>query len=175
MRNLVIVTITLLSMFLFFVPECVRAYESAGPLTDREIIERLARLEEGQKAIREEIRAGFQAIDQRFQAIDQRFQSIDLRFQSIDQRFQSIDQRFEQITNLITGIVASFSGLVAVMIGFAVWDRRTMIRPFESKVREIEKNIGSNQRQMHNLLEALRQLAQQDSKLAEVLKSFALL
>jgi DNA anti-recombination protein RmuC len=168
MRNLVIVTITLLSMFLFFVPECVRAYESAGPLTDREIIERLARLEEGQKAIREEIRAGFQAIDQRFQAIDQRFQSIDLRF-------QSIDQRFEQITNLITGIVASFSGLVAVMIGFAVWDRRTMIRPFESKVREIEKNIGSNQRQMHNLLEALRQLAQQDSKLAEVLKSFALL
>jgi DNA anti-recombination protein RmuC len=168
MRNLVIVTITLLSRFLFFVPECVRAYESAGPLTDREIIERLARLEEGQKAIREEIRAGFQAIDQRFQAIDQRFQSIDLRF-------QSIDQRFEQITNLITGIVASFSGLVAVMIGFAVWDRRTMIRPFESKVREIEKNIGSNQRQMHNLLEALRQLAQQDSKLAEVLKSFALL
>jgi len=48
------------------------------------------------------------------------------------------------------------------------------MRPFEKKVQEIEGEIGSNRQKLHNLPEALRLLAQEDSKLAEVLKSFAL-
>jgi len=28
---------------------------------------------------------------------------------------------------------------VAVTIGFAIWDRRSMIRPFEDKVEELRK------------------------------------
>jgi hypothetical protein len=176
------------------------AFESAGPLTDREIIERLTRLEESVKNLADAVNRGFQvtelrfqAIDQRFQAIDQRFQAIDQRFQAIDQRFQAVDgrfqsmeerfqgmeqsfnQRFDQIVQLMIGIVATFGGIVAVAIGFALWDRRTMIRPFETKTRVIEEELAQNKDKLHRLIDALRELAKQDGKIAEVLRSFALL
>jgi len=169
------------------------AFESAGPLTDREIIERLTRLEESVKNLADAVNRGFQVTELRFQAIDQRFQAIDQRFQAIDQRFQAVDgrfqsmeerfqgmeqsfnQRFDQIVQLMIGIVATFGGIVAVAIGFALWDRRTMIRPFETKTRVIEEELAQNKDKLHRLIDALRELAKQDGKIAEVLRSFALL
>jgi hypothetical protein len=40
-------------------------------------------------------------------------------------------------------ILASvFGGIVAVTIGFAIWDRRTMIRPFEDKTRKLLADLS---------------------------------
>ena len=61
------------------------------------------------------------------------------------------------------------------IIGFALWDRRTMVRPFESKVKEIEEELSRNRQRLHALLEALRSLGQTDEKVAEVLRQFQLL
>ena len=69
----------------------------------------------------------------------------------------------------------AFAGIVAATIGFAIWDRRTMIRPFESKVREIEDELSLNRRRLDALLDALRKLASTDPKVADVLRSFSLL
>ncbi|WP_035258278.1 hypothetical protein [Desulfatirhabdium butyrativorans] len=150
----------------------VFAFEKADPLTDREIAERLARLEESVKNLTEAVNRGFQAVEMRFQGVDQRFQAVEIRFQGMEQSF---NQRFDQIVQLMTGIVATFGGIVMVAIGFALWDRRTMIRPFETKTRAIEEELAKNKDKLHRLLEALRELAKQDGKIAEVLRSFALL
>ena len=99
------------------------AYETAPRISDREIVERLTKLEEGQKAILREI--------------DKRFESMDKRFESIDKRFESIDKRFDQLINIMVAVICAFAGIVAVTIGFAIWDRRTMIRPLETKVRMV--------------------------------------
>jgi hypothetical protein len=112
--NKLILVIEILSIL--FMPYFVYGVEKAPRISDKEIIERLTRLEEGQKAILREM--------------DKRFESIDKRFESIDKRFESIDKRFDQMINIFIAIVASFSAIVAVTIGFAIWDRRTMIRPF---------------------------------------------
>jgi len=47
----------------------------------------------------------------------------------------------------------------------SIWDRRSMIRPFEDKVEELRKTDQK----------FLKTLAREDKKLAEVLKSFGIL
>jgi len=157
--NKLILVIEILSIL--FMPYFVYGVEKAPRISDKEIIERLTRLEEGQKAILREM--------------DKRFESIDKRFESIDKRFESIDKRFDQMINIFIAIVASFSAIVAVTIGFAIWDRRTMIRPFEVKVKKIEEDILKNSENIHSLLESLRALSKNNKEIAQVLKRFNLL
>ena len=56
---------------------------------------------------------------------------------------------------------------MAVTIGFAIWDRRTMVRPLEDKVKRIEFDIVNDREKLHNLITALKKLAKADSRLAE--------
>jgi len=160
--------ILVLFLILWGMPAIVSGIEVAPRITDKEIIERLTRLEEGQKSILREMDKRFEAIDRRFETIDKRFEAIDRRFETIDKRFEAIDRRFNQLNNLIIGIIGAFSAIVAVTIGFAIWDRRSMIRPFEDKVEELRKTD-------QKFLEILKTLAREDKKLAEVLKSFGIL
>jgi len=111
---------------------------------------------------------------------DKRFESIDKRFESIDKRFESIDRRFEELrtdTNTRFGwLIALFTAMMISTIGFALWDRRTMIRPFETKVKEIETTIEElrDEKTMSKILAVLRDLAKTDSKIAEALRTYSL-
>ena len=84
-------------------------------------------------------------IEQRLDAMDKRFEQVDKRFEELradmNARFEQVDKRFEQQHNTIMMLIGVFATITAVTIGFALWDRRTMIRPFETKVKEIETNI----------------------------------
>ena len=152
------------------------AVEVAPRITDREIVERLTRLEEGQKAILREMNT-------RFESMDKRFESTDKRFDSVDKRFDSIDKRFDQMFNVLIAIISAFAGIVAVTIGFAIWDRRTMIRPFETTVKVMEEKIEDIRVKVQNfdedklsrLIGAMRKFAKSNKEIAEALKSFNLL
>ncbi len=48
-------------------------------------------------ALRGEMKAGFDRIDQRFEGTDARFEGTDARFEGIDRRFEKIDERFDRI------------------------------------------------------------------------------
>ncbi len=114
-------------------------------------------------------------MDKRFELItrtmDKRFEQVDKRFEQVDKRFDEVNKKFEMIINLMMAIVGAFAAIVAVTIGFAIWDRRTMTRPFEDKVRKIQQDTDK----LNRLMDALRKLARHDPKLAEVLRSFSLL
>ncbi|ODS33080.1 MAG: hypothetical protein SCARUB_01779 [Candidatus Scalindua rubra] len=182
------------------IPSIAFAFETAPRITDREIVERLTRLEErltklgeGQKAILREIDKRFEGIDKRFEGIDKRFEGIDKRFEdmnrrfdamskAIDNRFEAMDNRFEDINkqfdrlvNIFFVILGAFVAMFGGTIWFALWDRRTMIRPFEDKVRDIEGEIAENRGKLHSLIDAFRTLSKTDDKVAEVLKKFNLL
>jgi hypothetical protein len=74
--------------------------------------------------------------------IDKRFEQIDKRFEQVDKRFaelrEDMNKRFEQMMNTLWILAAIFTAIVVGTIGFALWDRRTMIRPFEAKVTEMD-------------------------------------
>jgi len=122
-------------------------------------------------------------LDERLNQIDKRFEQIDKRFEDlrgdmgkrIEDLRDDINKRFDFMLNIMIGIVGAFAAIVAVTIGFAIWDRRTMIRPFEDKVKKIESDIANDHEKLHNLITALKKLAKADSRLAEVLRNFSLL
>jgi len=107
--------------------------------------------------------------------MNKRFEQVDKRFEQVDKRFEDMNQRFESMIQLMTAIIGAFAGIVVVSIGFAIWDRRSMIRPFETKVKAIEEDLLEDKNRLKKLIEALKQLAREDHKLAAVLRNFALL
>ena len=124
-----------------------RAVETAPPLSAREIIERLTKVET----------------------------KIDANTAAIAQLWQDMNAQFDRLSQLMLGILGAFTALVAVTIGFALWDRRTMVRPFESKVKVMEDELARDRESLHSLLEAFRSLGKSDERVADVLRRFRLL
>jgi predicted PurR-regulated permease PerM len=148
-----------LAIFLMvtFFEGAVFAVDQAERISDREIIERLTRLEENQKAIL-----------QRIEDLEKRFEA---RFESVDKRFEDINRRFEDLGRQLDRMAAIFTALVIAVIGFAYWDRRTIIRKAkEETLAEIRKEDRAKE-----LMNALLELAKTDDRLAKVLKQFNIL
>src|SRR3990167_3066379 len=114
------------------------AIETAPHISDREIVERLTRVEEGQSSIRAEIKQ--------------------LR-EDINKQFDRIDKQFDRLVHIMLGIFGAFAALCGGTIWFALWDRRTMIRPFEDKVKKIEDDIAGNRTKLHTLIDAFKTLS----------------
>lgn len=183
----------LLALWLVLWPPLVYARETAPPLTDREIIERLNRLEEGQKRLeeslrveiraltasleqfRQDVKVQFDRIDAQFGRIDAQFDRVDTQFNRVDAQFGRIDAQFDRVVNIMIGILGAFTALAGVTISLMLWDRRTTLRPFEEKTKKMEEDFGQQRQSLHSLLDALRALSQSDEKVAEVLRRFRLL
>ena len=56
---------------------------------------------------------------------------VETEIREMNKRFE---QRFESLEKQIDRLAMIFTALVVCVIGFALWDRKTMIRPFEDKV-----------------------------------------
>ncbi len=153
MKNLSIVLLSIVSIFILCNNPAF-AMETAPHISDREIVERLTRLEEGQGALREEIKQ--------------------LR-EDMNKQFDRVDAQFDRIVNIMLGIFGAFAAMCGGTIWFALWDRRTMIRPFEDKVKKTEDDISENRNKLHTLLEAFKTLSKTDEKVANILKKFNLL
>ncbi len=160
--------------------------ETAPHIGDREIVERLTRLEEGQNAIRTEVRTNADAIKQlredmnkqfdvRFEQTNKQLSGIDKQFDRVDTQFDRIDKQFDRLVNIMLGIFGAFAAMCGGTIWFALWDRRTMIRPFEDKVKRIEDDISENRTRLHTLLDAFKALGKTDEKVANILRKFNLL
>ena len=96
---------------------------------------------------------------------------LKVKIGEIDKRFEQIDKRFEQMMDFLKILSAIFTTLVIAVIGFAYWDRRTIIKKAkEETIAEIEK-----EGRLRDLIMALRELAKRHPELAELLKQFNLL
>ena len=171
---------------LLLLPRPGWAVEAAPALTDREIIERLTRLEEGLQGVRdaiEQLRADMGQL--RTDMATQTQQSREDMNRQIQQLREDVNRQIQQLredTNLqfdwqfrlTLALLGVFAALVAAIIGFALWDRRTMIRPFERTVNSLAGDLTTNRQRVEALLEAFRALGQRDPAVASVLKQFNL-
>ncbi len=114
---------------LLFMCTGVFASEQGFTQKDREI---LIRLEATLKVFMEQTDKRFAELrddmNKRFEQVDKRFEQIDKRFEQIDKRFEQVDKRFEQMMEFLWMLVGIFTTLTATTIGFAYWDRRTIIK-----------------------------------------------
>ncbi len=125
--------------------------------------------------LREDMNKRFEQVDKRFEQVDKRFtelrEDMNKRFEQVDKRFEQVDKRFEQMINFLWMLVAIFTTLTGVVIGFAYWDRRTIIRKARDEAIEVIEKEG----RLRDLIRALRKLALEEKKVAAVLRSFGLL
>lgn len=114
-----ILGIGLLYLLVFSVSSA-EAFEDAPRITDKEIVERLTRLEEGQKAL------------------GVRIDDLD---RHIDQRFTDFSKRFDELRQLMLwGFGVSFAGMFA-LISLVIWDRRTTLTPTVKRIDAMESRL----------------------------------
>jgi len=99
-----------------------------------------------------------------------KMEGIDKRFEQIDKRFDQVDRRFEDMFNFFYILSGIFTALVVVVIGFAYWDRRTMIREARREAIEFMEKEGI----LRRLMDALKDLAKDDHKMAEAFRKYNL-
>ncbi|WP_045222604.1 hypothetical protein [Desulfonatronum thioautotrophicum] len=158
-RSLLLSCLLLLSLLFATVP--TQAVEVAPRITDREIVERLTRLEEGQKNLDKRL-SDMQAFN--------------------EQRFTSIDQRFTDMHNTMLALFGSLIAMIIALFGYIAWDRRTMFKPLIARLERIERDLERDLELGHNqgsrltrLVVMLREMAKTDPKIAEALRSCSLL
>ncbi len=115
-------------------------------LEDRD---RIMRTEVELKSLRKEMNAKFEAVNSKFDAIDSKFEAINSKIDVFYWGF---------------GIVIT---LILFLFGYIVFDRRTGLKP-------LEQDISIIKYRQNNLSKAMSELAQVDSKFAEVMKKIAL-
>ena len=163
MKKVILPFVLLLFFLLFMVPSF--AQEPGFTQEDRE---RLVRVEATLKVFMEQVDKRFEQVDKRFAELRE---DMNKRFEQVDKRLEQVDKRFEQMMTFLWILVAIFTTLTAVVIGFAYWDRRTIIRKARDEAIEVIEKEGK----LRDLIKALRRLASEDKKLADVLRSFGLL
>lgn len=147
-----------------------------------QIDKRFEQVDKRFEELREDMNKRFELMDKRFEQVDKRFEQVDKRFEQVDKRFEQMDKRFEHgfaqvdkrfeqmmaFLGILTGI---FTTLTLGVIGFAYWDRRTIIRKAkEETVAEIEK-----EGRLRDLINALREVSKGNGELAKVLRQFHIL
>jgi len=104
-----------------------------------------------------------------------KMEEIDKRFEQVDKRLvelrEDMNNRFEDMFNFFYILSGIFTALVVVVIGFAYWDRRTMIREARREAIEFMEKEGI----LRRLMDALKDLAKDDHKMAEAFRKYNLL
>ena len=134
------------------------AGERAGiSVSDKEIVEKLIALQEGQKAV------------------DKRFDDLNKRIDDLNKRIDDLNKRIDDLRAEIKSDIGDLRGLLYViltgmmaLIGFVLWDRRTALSPVINRTREIEEREIL-------ILRAMKDFALKEPKMAEVLKSLGML
>jgi len=162
-KRAVILFVGMLTCCLF--PSQAFSVEAASRITDREIIEKLTRLEEGQKTLAQRIDDTNRRLEEGYKALGQRIEDTNRR---IDELKQDIGQRLEELRQtLLWGLGVTFAGMFA-LIGFVIWDRRSALTP---TVRQIQ-GLGEREEKLEA---ALREYARKTPELAESLRKMGLL
>ena len=141
-------------VFLFaLVPIASYGDETVVPFTleDRE---RIIRLEERMTALDARVLSLEASVDEKISALNDK----------IDRGFENVNSRFSSIETLIYFVLG---GMLA-LIGFILWDRRSTLKPFELKAKDLQQE---NER----IKEILREWGRKDKELAKVLRTHGLM
>ena len=86
------------------------------------------------------------------------------------------------LQNTMLALFGAIITLIVALFGYIVWDRRTILKPVVERLDRLERDVVRDLDLQHEegsrltrLLKALREHAKNDSKLAEILRSFSLL
>lgn len=132
-----------LTISLFFSINYSFAVEPALSITDREIIESLARIEAGMKSIQN---------------------SVEKNRQEITQNRQEIAQNRREFFGFMQwGFGVIFTGIF-ILIGFILWDRRSVLKPVKDDLAELKT------KRVANIIKVMKIVAETDKDLKDAMR-----
>ncbi|ROQ92333.1 hypothetical protein [Desulfosoma caldarium] len=93
------------------------------------------------------------------------------RMLEMDKRIEQVDKRFDQLIHFLYILAGIFTSLVVAVIGFAYWERRTIISQAKKETKEDLEREG----RLRDVILALREFAAKNEDLASILRSYHLL
>lgn len=96
---------------------------------------------------------------------------VDQLEKRMEERFEQVNYRFDDMFNFFYILTGIFTAIMVASIGFAFWDRRTVIRQARKEAIDFIEQEGTTRR----MLQALQKAAQEDEALAKAMRSFNLL
>ena len=175
-RRLTEILVLFLSVLIF------SGFARAGEERDREVINRLIRLEEGNKALNKRIDDVNKRIDDVNKRIDDLSRSINKRIDDLRAELKGdiaelrdeLRGDIDSLKGELKGDISDLRNLMYVIIGgifalmaIVIWDRRTALSPVIRKTRELEEREEFT-------LRVIKEYARREPKLAEVLKSMGI-
>ena len=155
MKKFAIIFFIMICTCILLSPLSGYAVETSPRISDREIIESLTRLEEGVKANKEMIGLLRNDIGS-------------LRSEMMALRSELRTLRAEILGFMKWGFGLLFTGML-ILVGFILWDRRSTLKPVKDELDELER------RKVDRLIAAMKKLSEDDSRIAQVLRSVGLL
>ena len=151
---------------------------SLTPSEERQLLRDIAEIKVTLKTFMEQVDKRFEQVDKRIaelrEDMNERFRQVDKRFEQVDKRFEQVNRELDRLASIMVGVFGGQIALVVAVIGFAWWDRRTIIRKAkEETFEEMEREIKPEK--FRQLLNALRERANTDKELAKILKQYGLL
>jgi len=145
----------ILGVLISFYARVALAVEVVPRISDREIVERLSRLEEGQKRLesrmddlRSEMNARFETMDKRFETMDKRFDDLRADMHS---QFESVNKRFDDMTWMF----GLFVTVVLAILGFVVrmqWQMQRKQTRMETSLETQKDEVAFLKRLIEKLL-----------------------
>jgi len=171
----------ILLIALMFPPSVYSAPPPNFKVTNEMIYQKLIEIEQKQAVFDER----FKQIDKRFEQIDKRFEAIDKRFEDVNRRFEDMNRRlaelrddmnkrFDQLYTFLWIITGIFTAVMVGTLGFAYWDRRTIMAEAKRQtLEELERDVKPEK--LRKLLNVAREYAKENEKFKEILKKEGLL
>jgi len=132
-----LIVLCLLGLFLFSTQALAQPREEKITISAREIVERLTRLEEGQKAL------------------NQRFDDMNKRFDDMNKRFDDMNKRFD----MLMWFIGLFVTVVLVILGAVVriqWQMQKRMTAVEKEVSLLKEMFMKTQDYMKLLIEGIK-------------------
>ena len=148
MKRCIILFCLIICICVLLAPMLSYAVEASSKISDREIIESLVRLEEGIKANAEGIKTNREMI--------------------VSLRNEMGSLRNEILGFMKWGFGLLFTGML-ILVGFILWDRRSTLTPVKDDLDKLER------RKVDRIITAMKKLSEDDSRIAQVLRSVGLL
>jgi len=111
------------------------AYEVAPRITDREIVERLTRLEAKLSELEDRLQEGLNALNK---------------------RIDDVNRRIDELHSTMLALFSVLIALMAAFVGFVFWDRRSVLRPVQRQMQGVIEALRILARRDEEVAEILR-------------------
>ena len=170
------------------------AVEVAPRISDREIVEKLARLETGQTALgqritdlRSEMKAGQAALRSEMKAgyaalrSEMKAGQVALRSE-MKANDDALGKRMDDLHSMMLAMFGTMVTLIVALFAYIAWDRRTMLKPVVERLDTLERDVVRDLDLRHaegsllsRQLKALRKYAESNPEFAEIMRGLSLL